>query len=600
MSHYIPGSGFKKPLNMLENPIYPDIKKGPPRFVNSKKHWNVDVGATLMETEKNTQLFEPAVLAQSRDYNKTVYGQSSHKDVVNKAFRPPLQTYYEDFGPLTRIPTKVQAIIPHINPQTADFGHGTAGYRSKNERISDVDKAITDRISKGESRPTFYKPLEIPLNNSVLPNLQNKLPNISATSGWNLPFNPQDFKESSLYFGTNKDKTNSFKFNPKIQSGYNPKTSINDPMSQFDSLKLIDNYNKPQTSAISNNVVPINNPSILSQSDNTKYKDIRNNRPSVSVDTSHTSSNNIINNIGNFNNLNEGFSKGNISKLRTKIDVNGHSGTNTMVKIDNSNNTFNMKKLSNKLNRNGNSGFNTSAQTNTIINEISTNVDSINLKNNRPSVSANSGTNFNNKIQKSMNNEGESSVDSLIKNMKNGRPSVSANSGINFNNKIQKPMNNEGESSVDSLIKNMRNNRPSVSVHSGKNIPIYNNNNMKDEENRKRRMKTKIESLAVNIMNPGNTDYFRDDGNTYNGRKVNREVKRNTRESFSYAVTPNYGYHHKNELSHKPHFKRRLEPLKSYGSLPQTSGVIPHKGIGMNMTEYNLKKKVDRRIKYKF
>ena len=35
-------SGLKKPLNMIENPVYPDIKKGPPRFVWSRKHWNVD------------------------------------------------------------------------------------------------------------------------------------------------------------------------------------------------------------------------------------------------------------------------------------------------------------------------------------------------------------------------------------------------------------------------------------------------------------------------------------------------------------------------------------------------------------------------------
>ena len=120
------GNGIKKPLNMIENPVYPDIKKGPPRFVWSRKYWQVDPGATMRDTEPITQFIEPAVLAQSRDYNKTVYGQSSHKDIVNAAFRPPLLDYYEDIGPLNRIPATTKAIIPHINPSTAGHGGGTS------------------------------------------------------------------------------------------------------------------------------------------------------------------------------------------------------------------------------------------------------------------------------------------------------------------------------------------------------------------------------------------------------------------------------------------------------------------------------------------
>lgn len=200
MSSYTPGRGVKKPLNMLENPIYPDIKKGPPRFVCSRKHWDVDTGATLMNTEPYTQFYENAVLSQSRDYNKTVYGQSSHKDIVNAVFRPPLLDPYEDIHPLTRIPATTQAIIPHINPSTAGHDAGTSSYTAKNQRPSDIEGALTDRIKAGEWRPTFFAPVENPRDNSVLPDLEAKLPSASVHAGWNFPIyiSPQPSEDIEL------------------------------------------------------------------------------------------------------------------------------------------------------------------------------------------------------------------------------------------------------------------------------------------------------------------------------------------------------------------------------------------------------------------
>lgn len=176
-------SGIKKPLNMLEAPVYPDIKKGPSRFVWSKKHWTVDTGATLMSTEPITQLIESAVLAQSRNYNKTVYGQSSHKDNVTAEFRPPLISFYEDVGPLNRVPTKIAAIVPRDNPGTA-FETGSNGFVAKNERLSSIEKSLTDKVKRGDARPTFFAPFETPIDNSVLPDLEIKLPATSLTSGW--------------------------------------------------------------------------------------------------------------------------------------------------------------------------------------------------------------------------------------------------------------------------------------------------------------------------------------------------------------------------------------------------------------------------------
>ena len=192
-------SGMKKPLNLLVGPVYPDIKKGPPRFVWSRKHWDVDVGATMMDTEPFTQLVEPAILAQSRSYNKTVYGQSSHRDIVNAEFRPPLMSYYEDIGPLNRVPATINPIIPRINPGSAGHGAGTSGYTSKNERISDIEGALTDRIKAGEWRPTFYAPMDIPIDNSVLPDLEAKIPSVSVHSGWNYPsYNTQEHRSIDL------------------------------------------------------------------------------------------------------------------------------------------------------------------------------------------------------------------------------------------------------------------------------------------------------------------------------------------------------------------------------------------------------------------
>src|SRR5579863_1243418 len=131
MTSFIPGQGTKKPLNMMQAPIYPDIKQAPPEFKWSKRYWTVDVGQTLLDTESNTQLREDAILARSYRDNIDRYGQSSHKEVIT-VFRPPLQTYYEDYGPLNRLPTKVHAIVPHVNPGTVTDSGGTTAYAVNN------------------------------------------------------------------------------------------------------------------------------------------------------------------------------------------------------------------------------------------------------------------------------------------------------------------------------------------------------------------------------------------------------------------------------------------------------------------------------------
>lgn len=185
MSGYIPGAGLKKSLNLIETPIYPDIKKAPPRFLWTKKNWHVDTGRTVMEIEHNSQLNENAILFQSYDYNSQhLYGKRPTYDVfVNKEFRPPLQDR-DDFLPLSRIPRP--PVVPRINPGTANPS-GNNPFEEQNFRMPGVDKHISDRVKHGDIRPTFFAPLEMPTDNSVLPDLEMKLPPTSASAGYAYP-----------------------------------------------------------------------------------------------------------------------------------------------------------------------------------------------------------------------------------------------------------------------------------------------------------------------------------------------------------------------------------------------------------------------------
>lgn len=170
---------------MLETPQYPDLKKGPPRFVWTKKHWTVDTGRTMAEVEHIPQLQEAAVLYQSYDYNSQhAYGKRPTYDaVVNKEFRPPLIDR-EDIMPLSRIPRPV--VIPHINPGGA-HPSGNNSFADQNINIPDVGKYLTNRVKEGQIQPTFFCPLDMPEDNSILPDLRENMPSYSAGAGFKFP-----------------------------------------------------------------------------------------------------------------------------------------------------------------------------------------------------------------------------------------------------------------------------------------------------------------------------------------------------------------------------------------------------------------------------
>lgn len=236
--------GIKKPQNQFENPIYPDIKKGPPRFAWSRKHWNVDSGAVLRDTEPITQFYSDAVLAQSRDYNKRVYGISSHKDIVNAEFRPQLNNVYETVMPVPRIPTKIRAIVPRINPTTVSSG-GTSGYITKNETQNNLKRALTDKIKGKAARPTYFMPIDVPIDNSVLPDLEIKLPSTSAFSGFNTDYtSPMQERNYDLQE----------KITTTVHSGFNPSTRItaSSGLEEYQAMNKL-----PSTSAHSGVSTPI-------------------------------------------------------------------------------------------------------------------------------------------------------------------------------------------------------------------------------------------------------------------------------------------------------------------------------------------------------
>lgn len=211
---YIPGNGFKKPQNQLENPIYPDIKQTLPEFKWSGKHWRVDQGRTIIDTQDTPQFYDHAVLVQSRAYNsQNRYGVSSHKSVVNQNFRPPILRQ-EDYLPLTRLPR--ETVVPRINPGTHE------NYQTQNNRPVNIDKYVNDRLGSAEARPTFYKPMDLnplqpPIFAPVVP--EQTIPTHSNSAGFVIPGSVSDYKGTYDPYKLTNDKVS-----PSLNPGmiFNP------------------------------------------------------------------------------------------------------------------------------------------------------------------------------------------------------------------------------------------------------------------------------------------------------------------------------------------------------------------------------------------
>ena len=149
---------MKKPLNALENPVPLNIKKGPPRFMNSRKHWTV--GEEVLNGNNGTipenMLRADAVLVQSRDSSRIKYGVSSHRDYINETFRPPIERM-EDREPLSRMPRGI--VWGRVNPEVA--------FEPNNSTLSEMDKYFTNRIKDTRVNPEFSMEMGGPVGKPI-------------------------------------------------------------------------------------------------------------------------------------------------------------------------------------------------------------------------------------------------------------------------------------------------------------------------------------------------------------------------------------------------------------------------------------------------
>lgn len=135
----------KSPLNLLENVELPDIKKDPPRFYKTGKHWQVDAGEVLRLNSEQELNYAGAILQQSYSKNQTDYGKRSYTPKVNMSFRPPHIDPEIDNTALSRLP----------RPRTQGRTNPKAPYTARNDFGNDVSSKINHRRLKGAIRPSY-------------------------------------------------------------------------------------------------------------------------------------------------------------------------------------------------------------------------------------------------------------------------------------------------------------------------------------------------------------------------------------------------------------------------------------------------------------
>lgn len=158
----------KQPLNPIEGPIQPCIKKDPPRFVEAGKHWTANPGDIILDNATNPYLIDGTVLAVARDRNKTQYGQKSYTFKVNKAFRPPLIDR-DDLVPLSRLP----------RPTTQYRNNPSIPFQTMNPMSVEGRNYVKQQRCADSILPSFFHRVDQPQPDVVI-NLQQKLPNVSV------------------------------------------------------------------------------------------------------------------------------------------------------------------------------------------------------------------------------------------------------------------------------------------------------------------------------------------------------------------------------------------------------------------------------------
>nr|WQM87200.1 hypothetical protein [Marseillevirus cajuinensis] len=165
----------KQPLNPIEGPIQPCIKKDPPRFVEAGKAWTVNPGDIILDNAENPYLVDGTVLAVARDRNKTQYGQRSYTFKVNKNFRPPLIDR-DDLVPLSRLP----------RPTTQYRNNPSIPFQTMNPISVEGLRYVKQQRCADGIRPSFFHRVEEP-QPDVIVDLSQKLPTISAEAPKSTP-----------------------------------------------------------------------------------------------------------------------------------------------------------------------------------------------------------------------------------------------------------------------------------------------------------------------------------------------------------------------------------------------------------------------------
>lgn len=158
----------KQPLNPIEGPIQPCIKRDPPRFVEAGKHWTANPGDIILDNATNPYLIDGTVLAVARDRNKTQYGEKSYTFKVNKAFRPPLINR-DDLLPLSRLP----------RPTTQYRNNPSIPFQTTNPMSMEGRNYVKQQRCADNILPSFFHRVDQPQPDVVI-NLQQKLPSVSV------------------------------------------------------------------------------------------------------------------------------------------------------------------------------------------------------------------------------------------------------------------------------------------------------------------------------------------------------------------------------------------------------------------------------------
>lgn len=194
-------SATKKPLNMIEAPIYPDIRKAPPKVKTAGKHWTVDVGLSGIAYGVHDPFDKVAILAQ--DYDANTRGKTSMRSIVNATLRPPPVDLTQSFA-LHKIPVRMVSAIRgrEFNGAPSEFhSHDPADLVNQ----SQIRKAITDRIKSIEVSSGYSSDYKTSTKD-MLPNVHEKvlelnLPSISVSSGYSNTYDLTELDSS----GYNKE-----------------------------------------------------------------------------------------------------------------------------------------------------------------------------------------------------------------------------------------------------------------------------------------------------------------------------------------------------------------------------------------------------------